>query len=59
LPFGLLGWDREGMEVKVVGAAGVGIGPILYVCLVEGRLKADEKYMGIEPIIGFLLYKTA
>jgi hypothetical protein len=31
LPFGLLGWDREGMEVKVVGAAGVGIGPILYV----------------------------
>jgi hypothetical protein len=31
LPFGLLGWDRDGMEVRLVGAAGVGIGPILYV----------------------------
>lgn len=35
LPFGLLGWDRESMEVKIVGAAGVGIGPILYVTCID------------------------
>lgn len=29
LPFGLLGWDREGWEVKIVGSAGIGIGPLL------------------------------
>ena len=47
------------MEVKIVGAAGVGIGPILYVYSFSLLKKADEKYLGIEPIIRFLLYKTA
>ena len=46
------------MEVKVVGAAGVGIGPVLYVYSFFLSRKADEKYLGIEPIIRFLLYKT-
>lgn len=46
------------MEVKIVGAAGVGIGPILYVYSLFGLDRADEKYLGIEPIIRFLLYKT-
>jgi hypothetical protein len=50
LPFGLLGWDREGMEVKIVGAAGVGIGPILYVHLLMGG--ADGSIYALNRLLG-------
>jgi hypothetical protein len=29
LPFGLIGWDARGNEARLVGAAGVLLGPVL------------------------------
>ena len=50
LPFGLLGWDRAGMEVKIVGAAGVGVGPILYVFHVWWG--ADNSIYALNRLLG-------